>query len=86
MRKRRKHPQPDSKDQRIAELEEQLAQALLIIQKQQKQIEGLQQMNNKTAGGAVRSAALGGAAEAAGAQAWPREVCASGIAAGAAGA
>ena len=52
MRKRRKHPQPDSKDQpnrperRIAELEEQLAQALLIIQKQQKQIERLQQMNN----------------------------------------
>jgi transposase len=47
MRKRRKHPQPDSKDQRIAELEEQLAQALLIIQKQQKQIERLQQMNNE---------------------------------------
>jgi transposase len=47
MRKRRKHPQPESKDQRIAELEEQLAQALLIIQKQQKQIERLQQMNNE---------------------------------------
>lgn len=47
MRKRRKHPQPDSKDQRIAELEEQLAQALLIIQKQQRQIERLQQMNNE---------------------------------------
>lgn len=47
MRKRRKHPQPDSKDQRIAELEEQLVQALLIIQKQQKQIERLQQMNQE---------------------------------------
>jgi transposase len=47
MRKRRKHLQPDSKDQRIAELEEQLAQALLINQKQQRQIERLQQMNNE---------------------------------------
>jgi transposase len=47
MRKRRKQPQPDAKDQRIAELEEQLAQALLIIQKQQRQIERLQQMNNE---------------------------------------
>jgi transposase len=47
MRKRRKHPQPDSKDQRIAELEEQLVQALLIIQKQEKQIERLQQMNQE---------------------------------------
>ena len=45
MRKRSKHPRPDTKDQRIAELEEQLAQALSIIQKQQKQIERLQQMN-----------------------------------------
>ena len=44
MRKRRKqNTVPDSKDQRIAELEEQLSQALAIIQKQQKQIERLQQ-------------------------------------------
>ena len=41
MRKRRKHPQPDSKEPRIAELEEQLAQALLVNQQQQKQIERL---------------------------------------------
>lgn len=47
MRKRRKHPQPDSKDQRMAELQEQLAQALLINQKQQQQIERLQQMNHQ---------------------------------------
>jgi transposase len=47
MSKRRKQPQPDSKDQRIAELEEQLAQAMIIIQQQQKQIERLQQMNNE---------------------------------------
>lgn len=47
LRKRRKHPQAEMKDQRIAELEEQLAQALLIIQKQQKQIERLQQMNQE---------------------------------------
>ncbi len=36
LRKRRKHPQADSKDQRIAELEEQLSQALATIQKLQK--------------------------------------------------
>jgi len=42
MRKRRKHPQPDSKDQRVAELEEQLAQALATIQKLQRQVEKLQ--------------------------------------------
>ena len=47
MRKRRKHPQPDTKDQRIAELEGQLAQAAVINQKQQRQIERLQQMNNE---------------------------------------
>lgn len=47
MRKHRKHSQADTKEQRIAELEEQLAQALLIIQKQQKQIERLQQMNQE---------------------------------------
>ena len=47
MRKRRKHPQTNTKDQRIAELEEQLAQALLIIQKQQKQSERLQQVNQQ---------------------------------------
>jgi transposase len=47
MRKRRKAPQPDSKGQRVAELEEQLAQALLLNQKQQRQIERLQQMNNE---------------------------------------
>ncbi|MCK7467067.1 MAG: hypothetical protein MZU91_02175 [Desulfosudis oleivorans] len=42
MRKRRKHPQPDTKDQRIAELEEQLAHALATIQKLQQQVEALQ--------------------------------------------
>jgi hypothetical protein len=43
MRKRRKQNRlPDSKDQRIAELEKQLSQALAIIEKQQKEIEGLQ--------------------------------------------
>jgi transposase len=43
MRKRRnKHGQADPKDRRIAELEEQLAQALATIQKLQKQVERLQ--------------------------------------------
>ena len=42
MRKRRKHPQTDKKEQRIAELEEQLAQALVTIQKLQQQVEALQ--------------------------------------------
>lgn len=43
MRKRRKPKTlPDSKDQRIAELEQQLAQALATIQKLQQQVEGLQ--------------------------------------------
>ena len=44
MRKRRKkNTLPDTKDQRIAELEEQLAQAVLVNQKQQQQIEHLQE-------------------------------------------
>jgi len=47
MRNRHKNPQPDAKDRRIAELEEQLEQALLIIKKQQRQIERLQQMNEE---------------------------------------
>lgn len=48
MSKRRKsNPRSDSKEQWIAELEEQLAQALLLIKKQQKQIERLLQMNNQ---------------------------------------
>lgn len=42
MRKRRKHPQPNSKDQRIVELEQQLAQALATIQKLEQQVEALQ--------------------------------------------
>src|SRR5512140_926197 len=43
MRKRRKaNPPPDAKDQRIAELEQQLAQALAIIQKLERQVERLQ--------------------------------------------
>jgi hypothetical protein len=43
MRKRRKpNPPPDAKDQRIAELEQQLAQALTIIKKLQQQVERLQ--------------------------------------------
>jgi len=47
MRNRHKNSQPDAKDRRIAELEEQLEQALLIIKKQQRQIERLQQMNEE---------------------------------------
>lgn len=48
MRKRRKQNRlPDAKDQRIAELEEQLSQTLAIIQKQQKQIERLEQSRNQ---------------------------------------
>ncbi len=47
MRNRHKSPQPDAKDRRIAELEEQLEQALQIIKKQQRQIERLQQMNEE---------------------------------------
>ena len=42
MRKRRKHPQPALKDERIAELEEQLVQALATIEKLQQQVEALQ--------------------------------------------
>jgi transposase len=42
---RKRHPQPpDTKDQQISELKEQLSQALEIIRKQQKQIERLEQM------------------------------------------
>jgi len=42
---RKRHPySPDTKDQQISELKEQLLQALEIIQKQQKQIERLEQM------------------------------------------
>lgn len=47
MRNRHKNPQPDAKDRRIAELEEQLEQALQIIKKQQRQIEHLQQINEE---------------------------------------
>jgi len=47
MRNRHKNPQPDAKDRRIAELEEQLEQALQINKKQQKQTERLQQMNEE---------------------------------------
>jgi len=46
-KRRKKNNLPDWKEQRITELEEQLAQALAIIQQQQKQIERLQQMNNQ---------------------------------------
>lgn len=42
-RKRHPHP-PDTKDQQISELKEQVSQALEIIRKQKKQIERLQQM------------------------------------------
>jgi transposase len=42
MRKRRKPSQPESKEQRIAELEEQLVQALATIRKLQQQVEELQ--------------------------------------------
>ena len=42
---RKRHPHsPETKDQQISELKEQLSQALEIIQKQQKQIERLEQM------------------------------------------
>ncbi len=41
-KRRNKKPVPDTKDKRIAELEEQLAQALAIIQKLQRQVELLQ--------------------------------------------
>ena len=41
-KRRKKNTLPDSKDQRIAELEKQLSQALAIIEKQQKEIERLQ--------------------------------------------
>jgi transposase len=41
-KRRNQKPVPDTKDKRIAELEEQLAQALAIIQKLQKQVELLQ--------------------------------------------
>jgi transposase len=48
MRKRRKqNTLPDGKDQRIAELEKELSQALAIMQKQQQQIERLQQTCNQ---------------------------------------
>ena len=48
MRKRwKKNTQLDSKDQRIAELDQQLSQALAVNQKQQKQIERLQQTCNQ---------------------------------------
>src|SRR6266545_2043029 len=40
---RKRNSQPNPKEQPIAELKEQLSQALEIIQKQQKQIERLQQ-------------------------------------------
>jgi len=42
-RRRNKTKLPDTKDQQIAELEQQLSQALAVIQRQQKQIERLQQ-------------------------------------------
>jgi len=46
-KRRKKNTLPDSKDQRIAELEQQLAQALTIIQRQQKQIERLQELSTQ---------------------------------------
>ena len=41
-KRRNKNSLPDTKDKRIAELEQQLAQALSVIQKLQKQVELLQ--------------------------------------------
>ncbi len=42
-----KNSLPDSKDQRIADLEQQLSQALAIIRRQQKQIERLQELSTQ---------------------------------------
>ncbi|HEX6270710.1 MAG TPA: hypothetical protein VFZ43_10765 [Anaerolineales bacterium] len=80
MSKRRKRTtQPDSKDQRIAELEEQLSQALATIQKLQKlekEVERLQARVEELERAGKRQA-MGGEAEAAGTQARTGEVCAS---------
>jgi hypothetical protein len=46
-KRRNKNTVPDTKDKRIAELEQQLAQALVIIQRQQKQLEHLQQVSTQ---------------------------------------
>lgn len=46
-KRRNKNSLPDSKDKRIAELEQQLSQAMMIIQRQQKQIERLQELSTQ---------------------------------------
>jgi hypothetical protein len=46
-KRRNKNSLPDSKDKRIADLEEQLSQAMIIIQRQQKQIERLQELSTQ---------------------------------------
>jgi transposase len=46
-KRRNKNTLPDLKDKRIAELEQQLSQALALIQRQQKQIERLQQQSTQ---------------------------------------
>ena len=46
-RRRNTNKLPDAKDKRIAELEQQLSQALAIIERQQKQIERLQQLSTQ---------------------------------------
>jgi len=46
-KRRNKNTLPDTKDKRIAELEQQLSQAMAIIQRQQKQIERLQQLSTQ---------------------------------------
>jgi transposase len=48
-RKRNTNKLPDTKDQRIAELEKQLAQALVIIQKLQKEVEELKRAGKRQA-------------------------------------
>jgi transposase len=46
-KRRNKKTLPDTKDKRIADLEQQLSEALVIIQRQQKQIERLQQLSTQ---------------------------------------
>ena len=58
LRKRRnEHTLPDAKDQRIAGLEEQLAQALATIQKLQKQVDLLRAKAEELEGAGKRQAA-----------------------------
>ena len=55
-RKRNKNKLPKSKDERIAELEKQLAQALAIIEKLQKEVEELKRAGKRQAAPFARRA------------------------------